>query len=95
MNKYRSIDTAWEQDELLIVGEPCNGNNHCSKFDLTINGQKVIGIFYITGPIIPEYFTSIKFTGHVTAKSIQGCRTYDYDFADGVILGDILVKTNE
>jgi hypothetical protein len=65
-NNYRSIDTPWEHSEIIYIGT----GPDCVAFDLTINGQKCVGMFYFddkTRSVI-NYFESIGFSGEVVAK---------------------------
>lgn len=87
MSHYRSIDTGWEFDEIIYVGD---GKFKPSEVNLIINGQKSLGIF--NGPTIPEYFASISFTGFVVANIVGYRRVYSYRFINGVLQGEIGIK---
>jgi hypothetical protein len=61
MSLYRSIDTAWEEDEIVYY----NNGHHCFKYKLILNGQKKILITFYTlaDYVVSEYLNYIKFTG--------------------------------
>lgn len=76
--KYRSIDTDWEEDEIIYVGEP--GLNF-AEHQITLNGRKCIGIFYYDDkhyPSIAKYLSSIFFTGEARVNFHYGSYVYQY-----------------
>lgn len=72
IEKYRSIDAGWDFEDIIYTNEPTESKEPPLVFNLTINGQKAIGIHHYRGDSICGYFKKIKFTGVVTASSVTG-----------------------